>query len=72
MIRRAAWGSPQSGIGRRPVRWFGFVLGAPGGRRNVTVNGRSDYSWTVRADRDWIGVSPSSVLGGATVEVRVG
>ena len=45
---------------------------AGGGTRNVTANGRSDCSWPVSDDRDWIAVTPSRVLGGDTVRISVG
>ncbi len=42
-----------------------------GGDYSVTANGRSDCSWAVSDDQDWIMVSPIRVPGGDTVTVTV-
>ena len=41
------------------------------GTTPVTVNGRSDCTWTVSETSDWISTSPATVAGGGTVTITV-
>ena len=61
---RAPCPSSPSGVSPSSV---GF--GAASGSRSVSVSGRSDCSWSVRGDRDWLSV-PSRVSGGGSVTIR--
>ena len=49
------------------------TVGAGGGKRTVSVSGRSDCSWPVSDDRDWIEIEvpPGNVSGGGSVTIDV-